>query len=392
MVTRKGLHSLTPLRHRGVDVFPLTALAIGAVSFFTPFVALKENRVVDGLAISGVALANPYIIALAVIATVSVAITAIYRRRQAVYIFSGLIFFWLSIALLVRANVFLGEGASPRVSPLLGFWGLPVAAYMLISHARLKRRRGRHVILILALFLPVVIILADGRGASISVVREFASRRERFIEEFFVHLKLFSVAVTIAGVIGIPMGILVSNSKRLAGLLAAFIDGAQTIPSMALFGLLMAPLALLSRTFPFLRSMGISGVGVAPALIALSLYALLPVVRNLITGLDGVSEAVLDIGRGMGMSPKQLFLRVRWPLALPYVLTGLRTASIQAVGNTAVAALIGAGGLGIMIFQGLGQAAPDLILLGVIPLILLAVTVDRMWGWLINRFVSAGLK
>ncbi len=392
MAAREGVHSLTSLSHRGIDVFPLAALAIGAVSFLTPFAALKENRVVDGLAVSGTALADPYIIVLAAITAISVAITTIYRRRQAVYIFSGLIFFWLSIALLVRANALLGEGAAPRVSPLLGFWGLPAAAYMLISHARLKRGRGRHVILILALILPAVIILADGRGASISVVREFASRRDRFIEEYLVHLRLFSIAVMIAGVIGIPLGILASNSKRLAGFLTAFVDGAQTIPSMALFGLLMAPLALLSRTFPFLRSMGISGVGTAPALIALTLYALLPVVRNTIAGLDGVSEAVLDIGRGMGMLPKQLFLRVRWPMALPYVLTGLRTASIQAVGNTAVAALIGAGGLGIMIFQGLGQAAPDLILLGVIPLILLAVTVDRIWGWLINRFVSAGLK
>lgn len=218
------------------------------------------------------------------------------------------------------------------------------------------------------------------------------ARRDRFVEESFVHLRLFSTAVLAAGFIGIPLGIMASRSKRLAGPVLVFVDGAQTIPSMALFGLLMAPLAMLSETFPFLRSMGFSGVGAAPALIALTLYAMLPIVRNTIAGLNDVSEAVLDIGRGMGMLPKQLFLRVRWPIALPYVLAGLRTASVQAVGNTAVAALIGAGGLGIMIFQGLGQAAPDLILLGVIPLIVLAVTVDRLWGWLMDRLVSTGLK
>ena len=94
----------------------------------------------------------------------------------------------------------------------------------------------------------------------------------------------------------------------------------------------------------------------------------------------------------MGMSSRQLFWRVRWPMALPYLLTGLRTASVQSVGNAAVAALIGAGGLGIMIFQGLGQAAPDLILLGVIPLILMAFAVDRIWDYIIRTAVSPGLK
>ncbi|RKX75742.1 MAG: ABC transporter permease, partial [Spirochaetes bacterium] len=116
-----------------------------------------------------------------------------------------------------------------------------------------------------------------------------------------------------------------------------------------------------------------------------------PIVRNTVTGLASVPLSAIDAGLGLGMSQRQLFYRVEWPMALPHVLTGLRTASVQAVGNTAVAALIGAGGLGIMIFQGLGQAAPDLILLGVIPLILIAVAVDRSWGFMIRRWVSPGL-
>jgi osmoprotectant transport system permease protein len=161
---------------------------------------------------------------------------------------------------------------------------------------------------------------------------------------------------------------------------------------MALFGLLMAPLAALSRAVPLLRAIGVRGIGAAPALIALALYALLPIVRNTVIGLASVPISAFEAGRGMGMSPKQLFWRVEWPMALPHVLTGLRTASVQAVGNTAVAALIGAGGLGMLIFQGLGQAAPDLVLLGVIPLILLAVAVDRIWGVVMHRTVSQGLQ
>ncbi len=349
---------------------------------------------------NGAVLAGPVILALGILTAAAVILAAIRTEKSSetqnwqkmVYLVAGFMFFWLSMALLVRAGTFLNAGVAPRVSPALGFWGLPVAGYILIDHAKLKRGKGRHIILGLVLLLPILLIFAGGRGASVSVSQEFTARRSRFLEECLVHFKLFSLAIFFAGITGIPLGILASVHRRLAGPLIAFVDGAQTIPSMALFGLLMTPLAALSQAWPFLKTLGISGVGAAPALIALTLYAMLPVVRNTIAGLDWVSEAVLDVGRGMGMPTRQLFLRVRWPIALPYVLAGLRTASVQAVGNTAVAALIGAGGLGIMIFQGLGQAAPDLILLGVIPLILLAVTMDRLWEWLISKWVSPGLR
>lgn len=278
------------------------------------------------------------------------------------------------------------------MSPAIGFWGLPAASYILIDHSSIAKGKWRGWILVFVLLLPVVLLLSGGRGESISVFREWSARRSRFLDELIVHFRLFSMAVVSAGVLGIPMGILASRNKRIGEPVIAFVDAVQTIPSMALFGLLMAPLAALSRAFPLLRAIGIRGIGAAPALIALTMYALLPVVRNTVTGLASVPPSALDAGRGLGMSPGQLFRRVEWPMALPHILTGLRTASVQAVGNTAVAALIGAGGLGIMIFQGLGQAAPDLILLGVLPLILMAVVVDRSWGFVIRRSVSPGLQ
>lgn len=346
---------------------------------------------------AGTELAGPLLLAFALFCVILVTITALAPQRllphgleQAVYLGAGLGCFCLSAALLAQASAHLGGGTSPRVSPALGFWGLPTAAYILINHSKILRGRGR-LLLTVVLLLLAALILGGGRGKMISVWREFTVLRERFLTESLVHLRLFSIAVLLAALIGIPLGMLAASRRRLAGPLIAFVDGAYTIPSMALFGLLMAPLSALSRAIPVLRSMGIKGVGAAPALTALTLYAMLPIVRNTIAGLNGVPRAVVDVGRGMGMPGKQLFFRVRWPMALPYVLAGLRTASVQAVGNTAVAALIGAGGLGIMIFQGLGQAAPDLILLGVIPLIILAAAVDRTWGWLTNIWVSPGL-
>lgn len=394
---------------------PFAALFLGAASFIFPFAAIKENRVVDGRKISGAVLAGPGLGAGALLAGAVAAAAALGvlgaggaapaagagaafsgraggRWRRGVYIGGALVCFWLTAALLVRAGSLIGEGAAPRVSPAAGFWGLPGACYVLLAHVKISRGRGRRLILLGALLIPGVLILWGGRGESVSVLVEFSARRGRFLTETLTHLRLFGAAVIMAAVIGVPLGVLSSGCRNWAAPLAAFVDGVQTIPSMALFGLLMAPMAALSRGVPALRALGIRGIGAAPALVALTLYAMLPVVRNTIAGLAAVPDAALEAGRGMGMSSRQLFRRVRGPMAMPYVLAGLRTASVQAVGNTAVAALIGAGGLGIMIFQGLGQAAPDLILLGVIPLILMAVGVDRLWDALIQVWVSPGLR
>jgi osmoprotectant transport system permease protein len=137
----------------------------------------------------------------------------------------------------------------------------------------------------------------------------------------------------------------------------------------------MAPLAALGTMLP---GSGISGVGPLPAVIALTLYSLLPIVRNTAVGLDGVPAPVREAARGMGLTPRQIFLRVDLPLALPVFLSGLRITVVQAVGLAAVAALIGAGGLGAIMFQGLFANALDLVLLGAVPVILLAVAADAL--------------
>jgi len=378
------------------DIVPMAALVLGAVSFIAPFAALKENRVVDGITLSGFELAGPAAGAASVIVALVIIVSSFLLRdgltRRILYTAAGIGCFWITAVLLVRGGLMLGDGAAPRISPAIGFWGLPAASYILLDHSGAGRRNWQKWLIALVLLLPVALLVSGGRGESISVFQEWSARKSRFIDELIIHFRLFATAVLSAAILGIPMGILASRDKRIGGPVIAFVDAVQTIPSMALFGLLMAPLAAISRAFPLLRAMGIRGIGATPALIALTMYALLPIVRNTVTGLASVPPSALDAGRGMGMSPRQLFNQVEWPTALPHILTGLRTASVQAVGNTAVAALIGAGGLGIMIFQGLGQAAPDLILLGVLPLILMAVVVDRSWGIVIRKTVSPGLQ
>ncbi|OQX29538.1 MAG: hypothetical protein B0D92_03135 [Spirochaeta sp. LUC14_002_19_P3] len=360
-----------------------------------PFAAIKENRVSIGTSLRGIEIAGPLLSAAVLLAVLLLIIATVSfsRWRYAVYLGAGLVFFWLCIALLVHAGRFAVRGAAPRVSPALGFWGLPIASYILVNHSNILKSGVQKLVFTAALLIPPALMLFGSESARmISVLREYSMLKDRFLTELFVHLRLFSTAVLLAALIGIPLGVMASHRRRLSALLIVFVDAAQTIPSIALFGLLMAPLAALSRAVPVLRDIGIKGVGAAPALTALTLYALLPIMRNTICGLNEVPQAVTEVGSGMGMTANQLFLRVRWPMALPGVLAGLRTASVQAVGNTTVAALIGAGGLGMLIFQGLGQAAPDLILSGVIPLIVLAAAVDRLWDWLSHIWVPPGIS
>jgi osmoprotectant transport system permease protein len=189
---------------------------------------------------------------------------------------------------------------------------------------------------------------------------------------------------------GLLLAILMRRYDRLQKSAFAVLNFLQTIPSLALFGLLLAPLAWLSANVPFLDQLGVSGIGTTPALIALIAYSLLPMVRNTYIALEQVRPDTLEAAKGMGMRSGQRFWQVRLPLALPVLLEGVRITTVQAIGLTAVAALIGAGGLGTFIFQGLGQAAMDMVLLGALPILLLALVVDAGLGALAEGLRPVG--
>lgn len=237
------------------------------------------------------------------------------------------------------------------------------------------------------LWLPVTLAYALFGGlSSWSVWQEGQVEAARLGQELAQHVRLTATALGLAALIGGPLAVWSARRPGAGQVVLAVTGGIQTLPSLALLGLLIAPLGALSQAFPALRSLGVSGIGTAPALVALTLYALLPVVRNGVAALRGVDAGTLDAGRGMGMTPGQLFWRVQLPLALPVWLAGLRQATVLLIGVTAVAALIGAGGLGVYIFRGLNASATDLILLGALPACLLAILADAGW-----RGLEAGL-
>jgi len=237
---------------------------------------------------------------------------------------------------------------------------------------------GRAVVTALAI-APVALLLATGQLDELAILKEYAAKRDVFSDAVLQHGRIVVAAFAPATAVGLPLGVWAHRSASVRGALLAVLNIVQTVPSIALFGLLMAPLSYLARHAPWAADLGISGIGLAPAALALILYSLLPIVRNTAAGLDGVPQDAVDAARGMGMSRWQILTRIEIPLALPVILSGLRITLVQAIGLAAVAALIGAGGLGAIMFQGLFANAAAQILLGTVPIVAMAVGIDILF-------------
>ena len=276
----------------------------------------------------------------------------------------------------------LADAAAPAARTSLGaaFWTLFACATLALIDAahRLELPAAAGFLIGLAVAAAIAALAIAGALDQLSIAKEYANRRDVFADAVMRHIVIVLAALAPTVAVGVPLGMAANRRKAFAAGLFPFLNVVQTIPSIALFAILIGPLSGLAAIFPGLATLGISGIGLAPAVIALILYSLLPIVRNVAEGLAGVSPAAVDAARGMGMTSVQIFWRVELPLALPVVLSGLRVTTVQAIGLTAVAALIGAGGLGAVMFQGLFANALDLAVLGAAPVIVLAVTADAL--------------
>lgn len=260
------------------------------------------------------------------------------------------------------------------------FWLLAALSWLVATDAiqRLALKPAYRLLAGAAVIAPVLALLAGGALNPLSLLKEYANRHDVFNAALLQHVQIVVASLLPALVIGVPLGIASVRRNRLGPPLFAVLNIIQTVPSIALFGLLMAPLALLAASVPTLAQWGIKGIGLAPAVIALTLYSLLPIVRSTAAGLSQVPQPVIDAALGMGLTGRQIFWKVELPLALPIFLSGLRVATVQAIGMAMVAALIGAGGFGAIMFQGLLSGALDLVLLGVVPVVAMAVVVDAL--------------
>ncbi|MFW6164053.1 MAG: ABC transporter permease [Planctomycetota bacterium] len=202
------------------------------------------------------------------------------------------------------------------------------------------------------------------------------ARRAELLEQIVEHLRLTLSAMGLAGAVGITLGILLTRWRRLATPVLAAASVIQTVPSLALLALMI----------PWL------GTGVQPAITALFLYAVLPILRNTYTGIDEVDVAVIEVGRGMGMTRWQILWRVQIPLCVPVVMAGVRTSTVICVGIATLCTFIGAGGLGDIIMDGMQSRGNELIFAGVIPAIALALALDGFCALAQRLLTPQGLK
>lgn len=358
----------------------LLAVMTVAAALGLPFLGFAPNRLLSGkaIALSAVAGAGWSGAALLPVALLlAVPFLRAGRAVNALYVGAGVLAAAGLVWLAGQHAAQLAATASPaaRISFGAGFWVMEAAALLAVLDGVRRLGLGPAGRVAVGALAAALIggQFAAGHLDQLSIMKEYANQRDVFAGAVLRHAALVAAALAPTLLIGVPLGIAAQRSPAVGRLVFPVLNVVQTIPSIALFGLLLAPLSALAAAFPWL---GIGGVGPVPAVIALTLYSLLPIARNTAAGLAGVPEPVREAARGIGMTPRQIFWRVEAPLALPVFLAGLRITLVQAVGLAAVAALIGAGGLGAIMFQGLFANALDLVLLGAVPVILLAVAAD----------------
>jgi osmoprotectant transport system permease protein len=368
----------------------LTALLISLSGLFiNSFLLHKANRLVEGAKIASDAVIPSYVLVTMIIA---LSVTTLSLRFRAERVLKAAILSASFLSVLFYCGKFadsiLSESPYARVSFSTGFWVFILGLYLFFTLLITKiESKNEKAVIGLIFFAPVLIIFMTGFMDNMSVMREYINYSDRFLPEIANHLVLSCGSVFLACVAGIPMGIFAFRHRKTGEKIFNILNILQTIPSIALFGLLMIPLAWLVKHLTFLEKLGISGIGWTPAVIALFMYSLLPVVRNTYEGLDSIDTSVIEAGKGVGMTKKQILRQIEIPLSLPVVLNGIRVALVQSIGNTAVASLIGAGGMGLFIFQGLGQSAVDLIILGAVPTIIMAILADSIMQT-INGFIK----
>lgn len=268
-----------------------------------------------------------------------------------------------------------------RTALASGFWLCTLLLWLVVNEMLRQQKASTAAVVVYwsLVLLAVFALTASGALDALSILKEYANRQEDFWRALGQHLYIILLTTVLTIVVGLPLGVALHRRPHWAPRVFPVLNLVQTIPSIALFGLLMALLSSLGQRFPWLPALGIQGVGLAPAVLALTLYSLLPLVRSIYGGLANLPRAYAESGTAVGLSHSQLLWQVELPLAFPVLLAGLKVMLVQTIGLTAVAALIGAGGLGALMFEGLFSSALDLVLLAVAPIVVLAWLADPLF-------------
>ena len=396
---------------RANAIISATGGLIGAVALgLAPFVSFRPNRIVEGDSMSAVsAFGGMGWVALAVWLVAGLAVPALwhgwrgsssgnvggrahdsgkgrYRDRL-----SGIpgpargLLATVALLLLLAesgaaATEFaVGQGTAARTSFGWGFYLFLFAFFLVLyaASADTPSRWGR-IVVWAAPLLGVVLPAAFGILSELGIVREWDLTRSTFVAELTRHL-FYALGATIgAVVIGIPLGIAASRSKRAETIIMGALSVGQVLPVLAFVGIMIPILGSISDRVPPLQALGVSGIGWAPVMVVLFVYALFPVTRNTLVAIQQLDPGVLDSAKGVGMGRWRSLKEVELPLAFPVVLAGIRIALVQSTAGAIIAAFVGGGGLGTIMFMGLEQTSMDLVLVGVIPIVALALFFDTL--------------
>lgn len=378
--------------------FPLklaaSVLPLYLVSLFLPFLSIRENRISAEISRSVFSFGLLPTLLL-ILPAVMVALHAVRKDKSAtdwmLTIASSLGIFvpFLLLAFFGTESID-GMGPFSRFSPASGLYVYILATLVIYLMQPSLRRRD-----LIGALIGVAIVVAVGAGGSferLGMLLEAQNLGRRLYGEILAHMRITGISIGISVVLGIPIALGSYQNTRLRKLVFPLLNVLQTIPGIALFGLLIAPLAALSQAFPMLRAWGIKGIGNTPAIIALSIYAIYPIIRYSFTAFSSIDEQVISAAKGMGMNAGQVWTMVRFPLATAGVLHGIRVALVQTIGNATLAKLIGGDGLGVLVFEGLGQASVDMVLLGMLLIIALTIIADRIFQIIIVLFTPKALR
>ncbi len=366
----------------------ILGVGFGSLGMVLPLFVVKANRLVAGNLLG--VLGSPMFFWLIPLLCLITLVTISKLKTRGIALLSlGQLTLLVLLFLLSVSSRELGINPISRIAPASGFWLLFLGAGLVAYAGALEMRRLWFASLG---FLFIAFFLLFGWLDSLSVLREYTANQAEFWQEALRHLQLAFFAWILSSLLGLVLGVYSASRPRVLRLSLGLANALQTIPSIALFALLIPFFSALARNFPILENLGIRGIGFAPALTALTLYGVLPVLRGTILGLQNIPESPLEAARGLGFTPSQIFWQVKLPLSIPLLLEGLRLAAVSLIGLTALSSLIGAGGLGGFIFTGLGSGAIDRVLLGAIPTLVLALLVNSGLRGLEFGLTPQGLK
>jgi len=360
-----------------------TILGIGLMGMailVMPFGEFKPNRVIKGTLLTAFDLFGVWLTGLILLVLLVMLILALRLKKKPSWLL-GLTVMLLTVLpslvlMALSAATLTIDGVNPaasRISLGLGFYVLMVGNLVVLSQFIAFRW------ILLSMGLLIGLTLVFNQIPNLGLVKELNNVQDKMVQAIQSHLILALSSAITAVIPGIWLGYLSFAKPRWREWVMGVVNVFQVAPTLSLLGLVMIPLSLLSKSYPILASWGIKGIGFAPAFIVLTLYCLLPIVANAYAGFQQVDEAILSSAKGMGMTKTQIFTQVSFPLASPIILSGIQTALTQNIGNTILAGLVGGGGLGALIFLGLSQAAPDLVLLGTIPVVIMALITDSLF-------------